>query len=878
MDGSNHPAVRTTCPYCGVGCGVLATPTGRTSLRVEGDPDHPANFGKLCSKGGALAETMGLAGRLLYPEIAGERVPWDRAIAKIADGFAAAIRDHGPDSVAFYVSGQILTEDYYVANKLMKGFIGSANIDTNSRLCMASSVAGHKRAFGSDTVPGTYEDLELADLVILVGSNLAWCHPILYQRLAAARQRRGTNVVVVDPRRTASCDIADLHLAIRPQTDVELFNGLFRDLDGRACRDEVFIANHTAGVDTVRSATDEMTMARTAEVCGLSERDLATFYDLFARTDRTVTVYSQGVNQAANGTDKVNAILNCHLLTGRVGKPGASPFSVTGQPNAMGGREVGGLSNQLAAHMEIGNREHEERVQRFWASPRMATKPGLKAVDLFDAVAEGRIKALWIMATNPVVSLPNADRVKRGLADCPLVVVSDIVRDTDTARLADVLLPSTGWGEKDGTVTNSERRISRQRAVLPPPGEARHDWQQLCDVASAMGWAAPFAYGSPAQIFVEYAALTAFENDGTRDLDLGGLAHLSATDYDTLAPTQWPIPAGRSSRARIFDDGRFYTDDARARFIASAAPAPQADDGFVLNTGRIRDHWHTLTRTGRAPRLWRHIAEPFVEVHPEDALKIGVRDADLARLSNALGDVIARVVVTDRTPKGSVFVPMHWTGEVSSHGRVDALVAPVTDPISGQPASKASRVEIERYKAKWYGFVAGVSVLLPSRGYWAKSVIEGGAQCEWAGKGPVPTRDEIVALIGYAPEQGDVLAMFDGATKHRIAVFENDRLVGAAFFDREPVAVSRAWLTGLIGTEMDEADRLSVLAGRPGKDRPDPGPTVCSCMNVGANEIMAACRGGALSVEAVAACTGAGTNCGSCRPEIARMLEAEDAA
>ena len=459
--------VKTSCPYCGVGCGVIADRDASGAVTVRGDPLHPANFGRLCGKGSALAETIGLEGRLLAPVVNGQEASWDTALDHVADGFGRIVREHGPDSVAFYVSGQILTEDYYVINKLAKGFIGTANIDTNSRLCMASSVAGHKRAFGSDTVPGCYEDLETADLLVLVGSNAAWCHPILYQRMVAAKATNpACRIVVIDPRRTATCDGADLHLPLRSGSDSVLFNGLLAHLASTDAIDGAFVDGSTTGAEAALRQVAGQTVAQTAEICGLAEGAVALFFDWFARTERVVTLYSQGVNQSSSGVDKVNAIINCHLLTGRIGQPGMGPFSLTGQPNAMGGREVGGLANQLAAHMEIENPKHRDMVQRFWQSPVIADKQGLKAIDMFDAIADRRIKAVWIMSTNPLVSLPDADRARRALDGCELVVVSDCMRHTDTTRHADVLLPALTWGEKDGTVTNSERRISRQLSLI----------------------------------------------------------------------------------------------------------------------------------------------------------------------------------------------------------------------------------------------------------------------------------------------------------------------------------------------------------------------------------------------------------------------------
>jgi assimilatory nitrate reductase catalytic subunit len=613
--------VRTTCPYCGVGCGVIATPQPDGSVAIKGDTDHPANFGRLCSKGSALGETVGVEDRLLHPEIHGHRANWDSALDLVAKKFSEAIAAHGPDSVAFYVSGQLLTEDYYVANKLMKGFIGSANIDTNSRLCMASSVAGHRRAFGSDTVPGTYEDLELADLVVLTGSNLAWCHPVLYQRLAAAKEKRPEiRVVVIDPRRTMTADIADLHLAIAPDGDTALFAGLLRYLAEKGIVRSAYVEKHTNGFNDALAAAHSFTPQRVAMETGLAAEEIESFYRLFAGHERAVTVYSQGVNQSASGTDKVNAIINCHLATGRIGRPGMGPFSVTGQPNAMGGREVGGLANMLACHMDIENGYHRDLVQRFWHAPRMAEKPGLKAVDMFRAVAEGRIKALWIMATNPADSLPDADAVEAALKVCPFVVVSDIASATDTLRHAHVKLPSAGWGEKDGTVTNSERRISRQRPFLSPPGEARADWWQLAEVAKRMGFAEAFDYSNPAEIFREYAALSAEENDGSRDFDIGAHAAIEPAEFDALQPFQWPALAKGTPEGddfRFFASGNFYTPDRRARFIAVKPEPRRVIDGeypFVLNTGRVRDHWHTMTRTGKSARLSAHMAEPFAEI------------------------------------------------------------------------------------------------------------------------------------------------------------------------------------------------------------------------------------------------------------------------
>lgn len=871
--------VKTTCPYCGVGCGVLATRHDDGTIGIAGDPDHPANFGRLCSKGSALVETLSLDDRLLHPEIGGERATWDAALDLVAERFSAAVRDHGPDSVAFYVSGQILTEDYYVANKLMKGFLGSANIDTNSRLCMASSVAGHRRAFGSDTVPGTYEDLELADLVVLVGSNLAWCHPVLFQRLEAAKAANpAMRVVVIDPRRTATCAIADLHLALKPDTDVALFNGLLAFLSEAEVLNRNYIKRFTEGFDKAIQAAGACEIGLIAEKTGLSRQDIALFYKLVARTEKTVTVYSQGVNQSVVGTDKVNAIINTHLATGRIGRPGMGPFSVTGQPNAMGGREVGGLANMLAGHMALENPVHRRIVQSFWNSPAIADRAGLKAVDLFRAVGDGRIKALWIMATSPVDSLPDADAVAAALEACPFVVVSDVSRAAGTLRHADVTLPAAAWGEKDGTVTNSERRISRQRRFLDLPGEVRPDWWQLSEVARRMGYADAFAYDGPAAIFREHAALSGHENGGTRDFDIGAYEDVSGTVFDGLTPFQWPQPAGAAAmETRFFGEGQFFTDGRKGFFVPTHYTPPRQRERrfpFVLNTGRIRDQWHTMTRTGKAARLVSHIAEPFAELHPADAARLGIAPADLVEVRSPHGAVLVRALVTDRIGEGEVFVPMHWTDHLASSARVDAVVAPRTDPQSGQPGSKFTPVQVEKRKMSWFGFAVlrHRPETLPAT-YWALAPVEGGYRLEIAGECGTEF-EQLAAAI--APRQEDAVSLGDTAGGWlRLADWRDDVLQSAFFFSTDPVEISRQWASGLLAAAPQAGcNRAAVLAGRAPADRPDPGAIVCSCFQVGSHQIEAAARCGAASVNAIGDQLKAGSNCGSCRSEIQTLLDA----
>ncbi|MEZ5850370.1 MAG: molybdopterin-dependent oxidoreductase [Hyphomicrobiaceae bacterium] len=877
---------RTTCPYCGVGCGVLARARGDGSAEIKGDPEHPANFGRLCSKGSALGETMGFDGRLVTPMIGGRRCDWDEALDLVAARFQETIAAHGPDSVALYVSGQILTEDYYVANKLMKGFVGSANIDTNSRLCMASSVAGHKRAFGSDTVPGTYEDLELADLVVLVGSNLAWCHPVLFQRLSAARERNGTRVIVIDPRRTATCEIADLHLAIAPGGDVALFNGLLAHLADAGRIDTTYVAAHTSGLGEALATARALDRDAVCEITGLTSEAIGAFYAAVAGTEKTVTVYSQGVNQSSAGTDKVNAIINCHLATGRIGRPGMGPFSVTGQPNAMGGREAGGLANMLAAHMELADPAHRRIVQSFWTSPTIASAPGLKAVDLFEAVGAGRIKALWIMATNPADSLPDADAVRDALEICPFVVVSDVVADNDTMRHAHVRLPALAWGEKDGTVTNSERRISRQRTFATAPPLARADWWQIGEVAKRLGFGAAFAWDGPAAIFREYAALTGCENGGARDLDISAYAQLDAEGYAALAPFQWPQPAGvPPQETRFFADGGYFTPDARGRFVATPfrATAQTVSEAwpFLLNTGRLRDQWHTMTRTARAPRLMLHAPEPCLDMHPADAARLGIASGDLVEVESANGTVVLRLVEQPGQRPGEVFAPIHWTDQLASQARVDTLVAPICDPVSGQPESKATPVAVRRCAVAWHGFALNTTELaLAEHGYFAVARTAGGYRCELAGKMDPDNWEALArAVLGLADDAGvEMLAYHDTATgQHRFAAFRGDVLVGALFAAREPVGVSRTWAAEQLGRAIAAGERLRLLAGRPGGEVKDRGPIVCACFEVGRNEIVEAIvAGGCRTAAAVGEVARAGTNCGSCRAEIGRLIDAAE--
>jgi assimilatory nitrate reductase catalytic subunit len=924
MLSPHPPAVRTTCPYCGVGCGVLAQPDGRGGAAIAGDPGHPANAGRLCSKGSALGETVGLEGRLLHPLVRQAdgtlaRAGWDAALDTVADGFRRIIARDGPDAVAFYLSGQLLTEDYYVANKLMKGFVGSANVDTNSRLCMASSVAGHRRAFGADTVPGVYADLDEAELIVLVGSNAAWCHPVLFQRMLRNKAKSGARIVVIDPRRTVTADDADLFLPIAPGADAALFSGLLVYLAETAATDIDYVEAHTSGfaAAVARAADIAPDVAATARATGLSEADVFRFFDLFRTTERVVTCFSQGVNQSAQGTDKVNAIINCHLATGRIGQPGMGPFSLTGQPNAMGGREVGGLANQLAAHMGFSSAE-VDRVGRFWKAKRMATGEGHKAVQMFDAVARGEIKALWVMATNPAVSLPQASAVRDALKKLELFVVSENVASNDTVNAgAHVLLPAAAWGEKDGTVTNSERCISRQRAFLPAPGEAKPDWQIVSEVARRMGFGEAFAYGSAADVFREHAALSAFENGGTRDFDIGGLAAISDADFETLVPVQWPVPAistvpaeisahsrasgnpgrplapistpgsppsrGRAedSNKRFFADGGFFTPDGKARFVAVEPPALKDETSgafpFRLNTGRIRDQWHTMTRSGQSARLSAHLSEPFVEVHPDDAAAANLTDGGFAAVSTAHGRCVVKVAVSEGQRPGSLFMPIHWSAETASAGGVGDLVSPHVDPHSGQPEAKATPAAIAPVFFSLRGFTrTRHSMAFPQGTWWTRVRVAQGVEYRLAtDSGPMVWHDFAYRWLGSESELSEQLDL--PRKIYRAAAFRDGDIDGC--FSLGPADSPPQWetLEPLSPPDAANGDPRQRLPMRSAGDYVvETEAVVCACFNVGCDAVRAAvAAGSARTVEDIGHLLRAGTNCGSCLPELKRIVARE---
>ncbi|MFZ2726990.1 MAG: molybdopterin-dependent oxidoreductase [Methylococcaceae bacterium] len=872
--------ILTTCPYCGVGCGIQAQVNQQQrTLSISGDKSHPANFGRLCSKGSALGETVDLQGRLLEPRIAGRNTSWDEALDLVARKFSQIIEQYGKNAVAIYGSGQLLTEDYYVANKFIKGFIGTANMDTNSRLCMSSSVAGHKRAFGADIVPCCYEDLELASMMVLIGSNAAWCHPVSFQRIRAAKQANpDLKIVVIDPRQTSSCDIADLHLPLASGTDGFLFNGLLCYLQDKGLLNQAYIDKHTEGFEQALATAkaNSPSIEQVAKHCGLSASDVQCFYEWFAENEKVLSLYSQGINQSSSGTDKVNAIINCHLATARIGKAGMGPFSLTGQPNAMGGREVGGLAHQLAAHTDFSNPDDIDRVARFWGSDSIAQTGGLPAVALFDAILDGTIKAVWIMGTNPVVSLPNADKVKRALQACEFVVVSDCIAQTDTTALAHVLLPAQGWSEKNGTVTNSERRISRQRALFAPAGQAKADWWIISQVAKRMGFEQAFAYQHPAEIFREHAALSGFENNGSRDFDLSALSDISIEQYDAFTPTQWPINATYpNGRARFFDDNHFFTASGKAQFLAITprlpVNAPSETYPLILNTGRLRDQWHTMTRTALSARLNNHKPEPFVEIHPLDAQSYGLSDNSLALIENQWGKMLARVQISQGQRQGNVFVPMHWTAQYASQGRMGALVNAEIDPISKQPESKHTPVKISAYAPVWQGFILtrDDNLAIDTIDYWVKSKNEHCYRYELAGNNSFESIRDFFANTDNSQDYRD-----DSHGQYRAAQFINNKLQSVLFISTQDNLPSRSWLLSLFAQdEINITERKFLLTGKAPVGVVDVGAIVCACFNVGMKTIQTAIKEqGLKNYQEVGVCLKAGTNCGSCIPEIKALL------
>ncbi len=699
--------IKSTCSYCGVGCGVVVERAADGRLSLRGDEQHPSNRGLLCSKGMNLHHTVtDQSDRLLYPEMRWsrnaplQRVDWDTAIGRAAAVFRGIIDEHGPDAVGFYVSGQLLTEEYYLANKLTKGFLGTANIDTNSRLCMSSAVVGYKQALGEDSVPIAYEDIDHCDCFLIAGANPAWCHPILFRRIEARKaERPEAKIIVVDPRRTDSCESADLHLQIAPGTDVTLYNAIARLLIEYGRIDRTFIENHTDGFEELCAAAFARSIDEAANICGVAVTDLELAARWIGEARTFLTLWAMGLNQSAAGVNKNLALINLNLITGQIGRPGSGPFSLTGQPNAMGGREVGGLSSMLAAHRDLGNADHRREVAAYWDVPpeNIPAQQGLSAVEMFDALHDGSLKAVWIICTNPLVSLPNSTKVAQAMRRARFVIVQDISRRSDSLEYADLILPAAGWLEKEGTMTNSERRVAYLPKFVEAPGEALPDAEILARFGRAMGFGRAFEYASAAEIYDEHCGLTRGTN-----LDVSGLS------YDRLraeGSMQWPVLSqNHRGTPRLFADGRFFTDNQRAKLFGcddALASEPTAPDfPLVLTTGRIRDQWHTMTRSGKVRKLGRHIPRPFLEMHPDDAELRCLGDGDVARITSRRGEIQLRVRLRDSIKRGVVFAPMHW-GKIlqNTQARANNVTNPLFDPVSKEPDFKFSAVEVTRFEA-----------------------------------------------------------------------------------------------------------------------------------------------------------------------------------
>ncbi len=911
--------VKTTCPYCGVGCGVLATTDGRRITAVRGDPEHPANFGRLCTKGTTLHLTTTPYGRVLQPEMrtsrdeARTRVSWDVALDALVEKFAATIATHGPDSVGFYISGQLLTEDYYVFNKLVKGLIGTNNIDTNSRLCMSSAVAGYKATLGADAPPACYDDLNHAQLVVIAGSNAAWAHPVLYRRLEDAKAKNPSlKVVCIDPRRTETARAADMHLPILPGTDVALFNAVLHWLVWEDATDSAYIAAHTENFSALKLAVRECSPSWAARICGVSEAQIIEFASLWKASKATLSMYCQGLNQSSSGTDKNAALINLHLATAQIGKPGAGPFSLTGQPNAMGGREVGGLANLLPGHREVTNAEHRAEVAALWAVPSLPPVPGKSAVEMFDAVRRGEIKVLWIACTNPAQSMPDLRSVADAFSKAECVIVQEAFATTETAKLADFLLPASAWGEKHGTVTNSERRITHVNGVLPPPGLARHDWEIVVEFARRLerklGRDASqtlFPYSSPEDIFNDH-----IETTRGRDLDITGLSY---DVLDAKGPQQWPFPAGAmTGSARLYVDGIFPTTSGKAQFrvtpYRSVAEPVDARYPLALTTGRLRDQWHGMSRTGRVPQLYGHEPEPMLTMNSNDLARRGFVIGEIVKVSSRRGDLLVRLAGSDDVRSGQCYLPMHWgrltLAAAGSHG-VNALTTGSFDPVSKQPELKHAAVRVERAVLPWT-MVAFAYVATPDSGRDPVAVCDelrevaqmmsANAGCMFASATLMGAERPAVVLrlaAEAAPDAstfmqidrvlglvGESTLAYDDARRNlsrRVRV-EDGRLVGARLAGD---LAAEPWMRDYFLSGASVLDlRQRLLAGSaaaPGGFVAR-GKVVCNCFNVPEREIVEFCAGAHGSsterLGALQAATKCGTNCGSCLPELRALVGA----
>jgi assimilatory nitrate reductase catalytic subunit len=931
---------KSTCPYCGVGCGVIIESQGVQITGVRGDPDHPANFGRLCTKGSTLHLTASapitLQTRLLQPmrrehrAEAPKAISWDSALDFAATSFSQIIAEHGPDAVGFYVSGQLLTEDYYVFNKLAKGLIGTNNIDTNSRLCMSSAVAGYKQTLGADAPPNCYDDVNHAEIIFIVGSNTAYAHPILFRRIEDAKKNNPLlKIIFADPRKTDTAEIADLYLPIQPGTDVMLFNGMLHIMLWEGWLDKAYIAEHTNGFDNLKTTVREYTPEVVAQTCGIKKEDLFAAAKLFATSKAALSLYCQGLNQSSTGTAKNAALINLHLATAQIGKPGAGPFSLTGQPNAMGGREVGGLANLISAHRDMANPAHRAEVAALWGVADVPSKPGKTAVEMFQAAADGEIKALWIACTNPAQSMPDQATVRRALERCELVIVQEAFATTETCHYADLLLPATTWGEKDGTVTNSERRISRVLPAIPAPNQTRHDWKIVVDFAqrleAQLAKCEPkttlFPYPSPEQIWNEHR-----ESTRGRDLDITGLTYAIIE----AQPAQWPFKEGDSQgKARLYEDGIFPTADGKANFVNTVykptAEQRESRYPFSLNTGRLRDQWHGMSRTGTLGRLFGHVAEPVVQMNRQDMTRRLLKEGDLVHVTSKRGSIMLSVQASDEIGMSQAFIAMHWGSEFLS-GRsstgdaiagVNAITTSAYCPSSKQPELKHSAVKILKAELPWT--LLAVAWLPEASAYTTRAALqklmsrfdfascvpfgreESGLGADAPSTSPAQRGILFRAASAYAPEDDSIahiesLLGLSGPDTQRYEDKKRGqrraaRLVrtsnGNAQLQGFVLAgdtSAEAWIKTLLQDQLDAASYGRLLLS-PGAKAPvavqSKGQQICSCFNVTETAIQAQlskCEGNEeerlAQLQSALQC---GTNCGSCVPQLKKMVRVHTA-
>ena len=899
--------VKSTCCYCGVGCGLLIDAANDKILGVRGDPEHPANLGRLCTKGATLQQTACPDYRLHYPQLRLERkaprlrATWDQALDHAASRFAEIIREHGPDSVAFYISGQLLTEDYYVFNKLAKGLIGTNNVDTNSRLCMSSAVAGYKQTLGADAPPCSYEDIGLADCLLIAGANPAVAHPIVFRRIEDAKAANPRlKIIVIDPRRSETAELADLHLPLKPGTDIALYNGLLHVLLAEELIDRRYIADHTEGFAELEETVAAYPSAVVARICALPETDIIQAARWFGASGAALSLYCQGLNQSSHGTHNNAALIHLHLATGQIGKPGAGPFSLTGQPNAMGGREVGGLANLLSAHRDLANPEHRAEVARLWGITSVPDQPGKAAIALFGALKRGEIKAVWIACTNPAQSLPDQHEVRAGLRAAELVILQEAYGNTDTADYADIMLPASSWGEKEGTVTNSERRITHIMPAVGAPGEARHDWQIVVDFAQRLGRKLEqpntdklFPYACSEEIFNEHR-----ESTRGRDLDITGLSYAL---LDSAGPQQWPFPEGASAgRRRLYENGIYPTTSGRARFVnvehQPTAEQTCAAHPISLISGRLRDQWHGMSRTGTVARLFNLDDEPLLSMHVRDLRDRGLEPGDLVHVSNPRGQIVVRVDAGAGLTPGTAWLPMHWGNRFMNSAGVNALTLAACDPYSQQPELKHAAVAIGKADLPWQLAVLRKCSMGPKdcltlldkaralldRFTYATVGLYGRAEplviFRAAMKEAVPDERlrEIDAIFGLDDEASAIVYVDKQRQISKRAIAPNGQLLGVRLAGE---TLAQSWLKDVMadGTLDAALIRWAVapIGKAPGK-LPEKSRVVCKCADITELQIHAELACGA-SLPILQDRLKCGTFCGACLPELRKMtaLQAE---